>query len=223
MFDNYDPYEIILSVIKWDNKFHSIEEREFSSCNLKINRYEKLIVLEERIYKLFQLQNDSEIMIYRKIDIGKNNFNITLINTKENRIDNKDMTECGLYDSLKLYLEIKDENWKESNFIRLFNEKTPIVTAHFNSPLETILNKTKVSMNPYRFNNEIEVKKNQSIKELKSMIGEVLKLPNKEFIMRKFTHNGQEIKASNDYVEKLGSNSINIFIELGMSLGEGKR
>jgi hypothetical protein len=38
--------------------------------------------------------------------------------------------------------------------------------------------------------------------------------------MRKFTHNGQEIKASNETVEKLGTNSINIYIELGMSLGE---
>jgi hypothetical protein len=56
---------------------------------------------------------------------------------------------------------------------------------------------------------------------LKTRIGDILKLSNKEFIMRKFTHNGQEIKASNDTVEKLGTNSINIFIELGMSLGEG--
>ena len=198
-----------------------MEEKDFSFYNLKINRYEKIIFLEERIIDLFKLPNQIEIMLYRKIDTGKDNFNITLINTKDNRLENKDMTECGLYDSLKLYLEINDEKWKDSNFIRLFTEKTPIVSVHFNFPLETTIVKSKISMNSYQFNNEIEVKKNQTIKELKSRIGEVLKLSNKEFIMRKFTHNGQEIKSTNETVDKLGTNSINIFIELGMSLGEG--
>ena len=188
---------------------------------MKINRYDKLYILNNRILSLFNLPSETEIMIYRKIDIGKNNFSITLFNTKENLNDNKDMTECGLYDTLKLYVEIKNETWKESNFIRMFNEKTPVVKVNFNMPMDLTLVKYRISMNSYKFNNEIELKKNQTIKELKSMIGEIIKLSNKEFIMRKFTHNGQEIKASNDTLDKLGTNSINLFIELGMSLGEG--
>jgi hypothetical protein len=220
-FEVFDPYQIILSLIKWDDSYTTVEEKDFPFKLLKINRYEKLSVLEERILNTFDLIKGNEILLYRKNEMAKNNFNINLINGKENIEEDKDITECGLFDNVKLYLEIKDENWKESCFIKLFNEKTPVVSVHFNLPMETSAIKNKITMNSYKFDHEIEIKKNHTIRELKTRIGEILKLSNKEFIMRKFTHNGQEIKASNDIVEKLGTNSINIFIELGMSLGEG--
>lgn len=220
-FEVYDPFQIILYMIKWDDKYSEMEEKDFPYKVLKINRYERLSLLEEKIFGTFDLEKNTEILIYRKTEMAKNNFSVNLVNCKENKEEDKDITECGLFDNIKLYLEIKDEKWKESYFIKLFNEKTPVVTVHFNLPLELSLIKNKITMNSYKFDNEIEIKKNQTIRELKTRIGDILKLPNKEFIMRKFTHNGQEIKSSNDSVEKLGTNSINIFIELGMSLGEG--
>ena len=221
-FDEFDPNEITLNIFKWDEQFSLIDEKDFNYSILRTNRYEKMQKLEEKILDFYKLSNNQDILLFRKIEMSKTNYNIVIINNNENKLEDKDISECGLYDSAKIYMEIKDENWKESNFIRIFNEKAPTIAVHFNLPLDSTITKNKLTMNSYKFENEIEIKKNQTIRDLKTRIGEILKLSNKEFIMRKFSHNGQEIKSSNDSIEKLNTNSINIFIDLGMSLGEGK-
>ncbi len=81
----------------------------------------------------------------------------------------------------------------------------------------------KVTLASYRFDNQLKITKKSTVKDLRREIAKYLALGEKEFIMKRFTHNGMELKNSNENLEFYNSKSINIYVEYGLPLGECKQ
>lgn len=78
----------------------------------------------------------------------------------------------------------------------------------------------KVTLASYRFENQLKMQKKNTVLELRREISKYLGIAEKEFIMKRFTHNGLELKNPNEFLEFQYSKSINIYVEYGVPLGE---
>jgi len=64
--------------------------------------------------------------------------------------------------------------------------------------------------------------KKSTVNDLRREIAKYLALSEKEFIMKRFTHNGMELKNLSETLEFHNSKSINVYVEYGVPLGESK-
>jgi hypothetical protein len=209
------------------------QEKEFKFDKLKIDKNLLMSDLKELIYKNFNIPKELEIFLIKKIDLGVNNPQITELFSNED-----DMTKqinMNVHDNVKLYLEIKlhEMERNQSLFLKYFDENSANVIVNFNIPvkLDNIIeagptsnatgNKTKLKpstrmrMGLYKFDNQIEIKKNKTLGDLKKRISEVLNLSQEEFIMKKKSHNGIELKNLSEIVDKHSNTSLDIYIEYG--------
>ena len=65
------------------------------------------------------------------------------------------------------------------------------------------------------------MKKSSNIKQMKLKIAEYLQIDEKDFLIKKNSHYGNELKASGETLDKLDVNLINIYVEFGLPLNEG--
>ena len=74
----------------------------------------------------------------------------------------------------------------------------------------------------YKFENHIEMKKSSSIRELKKNISDYLQINFDDFLIKRNSHNGDELNILSDSLYKFDTNNINIYVEFGRPLGECK-
>jgi hypothetical protein len=238
-FEEYNPNLIVLSIIKWEDRLATLEEKDLKFEKIKIDKKKLLKDLKNEIYKYFKIGKDKEdmnfsesqksqkeIFLLKKVDYASNNFQLTEIKFTEEEME-KELYSPPLLlsDNSKLFLEIKNENWTESHFIKFFDDNSAGVLVKFNIPLkkENLNNskepstsiKKRITLNSYRFDNQLEIKKSRSLLDLKKKISEVLQISEKEFIMKKNSHNGPELKSLNDTIDKYATNLLTVYIELG--------
>lgn len=244
-FEEYNPNLIVLNIIKWDDKFISLEEKDLKFEKIKIDKKKILKDLRSEILKFFKLgsaldykqntqpdfsqnlESHNEIFLLKKVDYASNNFQLTEIKFSEEDLE-KELASPPLLlsDNSKLFIEIKNENWTESKFIKFFDDNSAGVIVKFNVPLKKEIQepnqsslpssqKKRITLNSYRFDYQLEIKKSRSLNDLKKRIGEVLKISENEFIMKKNSHNGPELKCLNDSIDKYTTNILTVYIELG--------
>lgn len=93
------------------------------------------------------------------------------------------------------------------------------ILLKFNSPIpKDQLKNANITVRSYKFDNQIEILKNSTIKELRMKISDSLGLKENEFIMKKFSHMGQELKNINESIDKLTNSVLSIYIEYGIPL-----
>jgi hypothetical protein len=158
-------------------------------------------------------KNDSEILLLKKNDSGINNYTINELSKSED--DGKEIHSNMIIENTKLFLEFKDENFTSSAFTKFFDERCGNLIVRFNFPLQVTDKKIKITINSYRFENEIEVKKTKTLGEVKQRIAEVLNISEQEFVLKKNSHHGAELKNLSDPIEKYTTNAINLYIEFG--------
>lgn len=178
---------------------------------------------------------DTPLLGFTKTDYGVNNFKIRELFNPEillNEFKSKKMfqnqelqklleTEIHnlfITDNTKVFIEQVD-SLSNSNFFKFFEEKCLNVKIKFNLPFSKEI---KPKIGNYFFDNEIEIKKTKTMRELKKRISDIINYNCNEFIMRKNTHNGIEIKNLNDFLEKYTSSVMKIFIELGTPMKESE-
>jgi hypothetical protein len=90
----------------------------------------------------------------------------------------------------------------------------------FNLPLapEDLKNLT---INSYKFDNQIKLLKSSTIRDMKERIGDYLCLSIHDFIIKKTSHYGDELNILSDPLSKFDTDFQNIYIEFGKPLGEG--
>lgn len=180
--------------------------------------------------------NDSDeflhnLIIFTKNEYGFNNFKIRelypydkiiqeykskrlpLKNVLENEIKNLSIT-----DNMKVYIE-KESCLNKSKFLSHFEEMCLNVKIYFNFPL---LKGIKPKVGSYSFENEIEIKKTKTLKEMKKRIAEIINIPTSEFLIRKNTHNGIELKNLSESIDKHTSSQMKIFVEIGTPMKESE-
>jgi hypothetical protein len=97
------------------------------------------------------------------------------------------------------------------------------IILKFNSPIPIdILKNCNITVRSYKFDNQIEISKISTIKEVRTKISQSLRIKENEFIMKKFSHMGQELKNNLDTIDKLTNSVLSIYIEYGNPLQDSK-
>ena len=92
----------------------------------------------------------------------------------------------------------------------------------FNTPLpKEILKLGNITVRSYKFDNQVDISKTSTIKELRTKISQSLGLKEDEFVMKKFSHMGQELKIPSETLDKLTNSILSIYIEYGNPLSDG--
>lgn len=232
-FEDYNPNSISVNVCLWDQSYVNKEEKDFRFEKIKIDKTLTMSDFRTKILDLYKIDLDKEIFVIKKVDFALNNYQVNeLLNNEEER--NKQIHQC-LSDNSKVYLEVKDEDWKESRFIKHFDENSANIVVKFNFPIkkEEQTNNTNISLNgstakstrfkkppkitmcSYKFDNQIEIKKYKTLGELKKRIAEMLNINENEFIIKKNSHNGVELKNLTENIDKHTSNVLTIYTEFG--------
>lgn len=114
-----------------------------------------------------------------------------------------------------------DTAYTSSKFIEFFDQRLAKIKISFNKPLKQD-KKSRVTVGSYKFDQEIEIKPNNKLRDLKRAISDYLKLSMDQFIMKKNSHNGLELKNLNESLDKLSSGNLKIYIELGQPQKENE-
>ncbi len=101
-FDDFDPNLINISIFLWNDSYEDLEERDFVSHNLKINRQEPLYNLKNKIYEQFNINKEKELYCFKRLettttDLFANSYEL-----------NKEIYLNAIYDGSKIYVETKE-------------------------------------------------------------------------------------------------------------------
>jgi hypothetical protein len=211
---------------------------EYAHSNYKIS--------EIKIYEKEKTDNNNHNKNNEFIIDKENN------NNKNDNINNNynyNGTENYLFENSKIYIEKKTEEWiKEeneekinisrindndnndkneknlqnfSNFKYFFDQRLSNFIINFNVPLKQE-KKIRITVGSYKFNQMIEIKPNKTLKDLKLNLSEYLKISEDEFIMRKLSHNGIELKNLGDNLDKICSGNLKVYLEFGIPQKENQ-
>jgi hypothetical protein len=221
-FEEYNADIINIYVCIWKDDYKEKNEGDIIWDTLSISKKAKQSELKKRLYEIYNIPEEKEIFVFKKFDFAQNNYNIVELMAKPEDI-NKELFMSAIFDAQKVYVEVKEyENDKfNSKFLSFFGDKVSNITIRFNFPV-TLVPGEKVKPSQYKWDNEIEVKNYWTLKQVKEKIAEFLNLNENEFIMKKFSHNGTEIRNLKEKVSEITNNNMNVFTEFGTPLGEGK-
>lgn len=152
-----------------------------------------------------------------------------MINT--NNVNN--INNSLLIENSKIFIEYKTPEWENnsnnnynydlnknkkhynlSKFIKFFDEKLPNIEIKFNVPIKQD-KKVKITVGSYSFNEKIEIKPNKTLKDLKKEISDYLRIDEDNFIIKKNSHNGIELKNLSESIDKVCTGNLKIYIEYG--------
>ena len=223
-FSEFDPDDIIISLIKWDesfltntnkNKKRNKSDIEKNAIKLKIN---KNIQKEEFILKIKLALNYSEIdniLIHKIQEYGYNNISLITLN---DTIDIKKF----ISDNIIYYIE-PDIKQEKEKFRIYFESLMPDIKVIFNTPItEEKLKKIKrITAKDYKFDKSLEINCKIKLNKLKEEIGKALNINVDNFIMKKNTHNGIEIKNLEDTIDKYSTKNLTLYIQYGIPRKDG--
>ena len=223
-FSEFDPDDIIISLIKWDesflintnkNKKRNKSDIEKNAIKLKIN---KNIQKEEFISKIKLALNYSEmdnILIHKIQEYGYNNISLITLN---DTIDIKKF----ISDNIIYYIE-PDIKQEKEKFRIYFDSLMPDIKVIFNTPItEEKLKKIKrITAKDYKFDKSLEINCKIKLNKLKEEIGKALNINVDNFIMKKNTHNGIEIKNLEDTIDKYSTKNLTLYIQYGIPRKDG--
>ncbi len=104
-----------------------------------------------------------------------------------------------------------------------FDEKHQFIQVKFNTPLSSeVLRNNNITIRSYKFDNQIDISKRANIKELRIKIAESLCLDQNSFVMKKFSHMGQELKNNIETLDKLTNSILTVYVEYGNPMQDSK-
>lgn len=222
VFESFDPDMITILICKWKPEFINYQERDLPFHSIRLNRNKESSILLSQIYKDFELKDTTPIHILRKLDYTQNSSNLQAILNNDTDLS-KPLFLCAIYDMTKIFIEEIDEENKETPyFMKLFNDKLSVITVRFNTPVNKLIPLNEITVRSYKFSHEFQCTKSTTLEEIKERIANELKLDQNEFIIRKYSHNGLEIRDLKVRVDTLTIASVNIYVEYGKPLAEGE-
>ena len=222
-FEKFDPDDINISLIKWDDSFLDIDKTknkkrnksdiEKNAINIKIN---KNIKKEEFILKIksaLNYQKDENILIHKTQEYGYNNINIITLN------EETDLKKF-LDENIILYIEPYNIEYKYKKY---FDSLIPDIKVIFNTPIpEDKIKKIKrITAKDYKFDKSLEINPKNKIHKLKEEISKILNISTDNFIIKKNTHNGIEIKNLDENIEKYSTKNLTLYIQYGIPRKDG--
>ena len=207
-FSHFNPNDIIVNISLWDDSLLASKDI-YKDIDSKLKRlqidnnisYDSFI---EKLKECFGLTETKTFLIMKKQDYSVNNYKLIEL-TKD--------TRDFFTEDMKLYIE-KDTTIDNSKFDKLFESQIENVKIVFNMPVDTTKIK-RITVKSYSFDNSIEIHPKKTIMELKEMISQIINVPTDNFIMKKNSHNGIEIKKYNETIDKYTSKCLTVYIQYG--------
>ena len=197
-----------LKILKWNDSYkNGIDKKDF--IKIKINKRMNYDEVSKLIKDNLKIPAEKKILIFKKKEYSVNNY--SLIEYKSDSIG-KEFFNDGM---VKLYVE---ENVKldDSKFSKLFENQNPKIKVIFNNPIpeNALLKKKKITIKDYKFNNKIEINPKRKIIELKEEISKIINVPMEKFVIKKNSHNGNQIRKMDSQIINYGSNCLTLYIQL---------
>ena len=226
IFEEFNPDEIDISLIKWDdsylneinkNKKRNKSDIEKNSIQIKINKNMKKEEFIEKIKSALNYPNEEAILIHKIQEYGYNNINLITLNTE---------TELKKFisDNLIFYIEPETkQNSDEYKFKKYFDSFIPDIKVVFNTPIaEDKLKKIKrITAKDYKFDKSLEINPKSKLSKLKEDISKILNISIDNFIIKKNTHNGVEIKNLEETIDKYSTKNLTLYIQYGTPRKDG--
>jgi hypothetical protein len=230
IFEEFNSDIIVLNVFRWKDEYldPKIEEKDFLMEKVKIDKNESI----EKLIKLLlenEFKNSEQHKLvwklYKKIDYASNSYQMVKLYPFENNIEERlklvnHLVGCKIYleyDELQNNSNICITNSIsniESKFGKFFDESSGNVIIKFNFPIKPVANK-KISFNSYKFDNQLEIKKSKTLAYLKSHLSSIINVPENNFIMKRNSHNGMELKNLVEILEKYTTSQMSVYLEYG--------
>ena len=207
-FEDFDLNDTFIYVLKWNDSYkNGIDKKDF--IKIKINKRMNYDEVSKLIKDNLKIPAEKKILIFKKKEYSVNNY--SLIEYKSDSIG-KEFFNDGM---VKLYIE---ENVKldDSKFSKLFENQTPKIKVIFNNPIpeSELAKKKKITIKDYKFNNKIEINPKRKINELKEEISKIINVPIEKFIIKKNSHNGNQIRKMDSLIINYGSNCLTLYVQL---------
>ena len=206
-FKEFNPNIILVKAIVWDDAYTKVRDIDINTKQIEIDKtlsYEKCVL---HLQKELNLPNpNTPLLIMKKQEYGVNNFSFIQFTFN---------TEHFLEENMKLYIEQTHTlDINESKFKKLFESEVALVKIIFNTPLDPSKHK-KITVQSYSLTRSIEINPRKTISELRERLSEAVNVPVDNFIMKKNSHNGIEIKKYNDTIDKYTSKSLRLYLQIG--------
>ena len=231
-FDIFDPDDIVITLVNWDDKFISDIKKNKSATKKKSNentieqngikiKFNKKMSNDQFIQKIKNSLNYKEnenISIHKKQEYGYNNINLITFN-----LSSDDLKKYLNDDNIILYIENFITNIDDSKFKKYFDSLIPDIKVIFNTPIpEEKMKKIKrISVKDYKFDKSLEICPKFKLQKLKEEISKILNISMDNFIMKKNTHNGVEIKKLEETIDKYSTKNLTVYIQYGIPRKEG--
>ena len=199
----YDPNCMFLKVYNWDDikEANSLPEPSKFFVSKNSNLTNLIKALSEKY-----LIPPEELLVFKKTYLGMN-FTSELVNESKNM--DLSLTLLRIYDGSNIFIEKKSDGpykWKE--FIDLEARR---YTIKFNSPNDPLNN-----FNLPEYKHSVIIDQQGTLKDLKKMISEKLRIPEDQFLMKRGGSQSQEIKDLNSKLISINlMNNCIIYIEKG--------
>lgn len=211
-FEEYS--ENMMSIVVY---FWSFRQSNFEYKTLRVNKAMKMSEFKEQIRREFRQKESEELFSFKKVDLNSNQYNLIEIFDENNL--NKSVESC-VFEGMRIYTEVLDPNTKISKFKKKFDERYQFLQIKFNNPV-TPDNIKNANTRSTRYQNQIEILKSSTVKELREKIAQYLNIEPNEFIMKKFSHMGLELKNPKEQLDKLTNSVLTIYLEYGNPLSNG--
>jgi ubiquitin C-terminal hydrolase len=226
-FEEYDPDMILIYVYFWRDYYMADKDKYCSDSELncdivKTNKRMKLKELLKKIYQVINVSPEMKLLVLKKVDYSAVNFNLVAMNINEEDLD-KELFLNAIYENCKLFVEIVDSENYASKFKQLFSERLDNIIVRFNTPLLAEVKTSTITAQQYRWDHEIEANKNWSFGKVKQKIADYLNLKPDQFIMKKYSHNGTEIKNLDEIFNNLSTGNMSIFLQFGKPLNTNEQ
>ena len=228
-FDIFNPDDINISLIKWDDNFllYAKDKKnkknqlniENNGIRIKINKNISIEDFIKTIKNNLNYGENDNILIHKKQEYGYNNIDLITFNHG----NHKDLKRFLSDDNLIFYIEPYNEQIEDCKFKLFFNSLLPDIKVIFNTPIpEEKLKKIKrINVKDYKFDKSIEICPKYKMSKLKEEIGKILNISIDTFIFKKNSHNGVEIKKLEDTIDKYSTKNLTIYIQFGIPRKEG--
>ena len=225
-FEEFNPDDITISLIKWDDSFLVFDKTkkkrnksdiEKNIVQIKLN---KNISNEDFITKIkssLNYANTDNILIHKAQEYGYNNISLITLN-------NENDLKKYLSDNLLFYIEPDiNQSPEEYKFKTYFDSLIPDIKVLFNTPIpEEKLKKIKrITPKDYKFDKSLEISPKLKLIKLKEEISKILNINIDNFIIKKNTHNGIEIKNLEDTIDKYSTKNLTLYIQFGIPRKDG--
>lgn len=212
IFEEYDPSKISVKVAVWDEKFSDedmpydkkISNTQRFSIDKRLTIKKMMQLFEEKLHIPLNSQ-----MILKK-SIMSSYSSPEIISQKNNH--EQLLTYARIFDGVLLFVEEANDILAKSKWQIEFEKEANKLTIKFNNP-----NQISKFISQIEFKENVTIHSQKTIGELKALISGHLNMPDSEFIMKRGSQYGAEMKDLKQKISQVNiMNNSYIYIEKGV-------